>query len=295
MKAGKNPFDEGGYYDDNGQWHGPDQAYYRSNVNDEMDFPRTTRSGNNEHLEREKLEHKLENDGLVPISRAGTAVAGDYASMPREIRDMLFLDRKTNEVILRCMPDNSISRTLTEWKIFFPGVMVHELSHFVAAKASGLRVYDTALWKKEGYAYVTHDAAESGLNSVFISTAPLVFGSLLSAMFFSTATAIGFSGSNSIYAWVLGWLGISIALHAPFSSIDWANVNISLLRSYTRRASSSSVIDKTVASVFYYPLFQAAFLLLKISVSSWYWVFFGLQYLFIVLVWSLLGVFGGIR
>jgi hypothetical protein len=245
---------------------------------------RTESQGRAEHAEGGYIE------GQVQVSRARADASPDLHQIPESLRAFLLFDAQSGVPSAGCVSDGRIANTELEWKIFFIGVVFHELSHCIAVKLVGVRIIKASFWGKSS-AYVSYERVKGTFNQAFINTAPLLFGAIFSAMFVNTALSLGLSGANAAISIVLAWLGVSIALHAPFSIIDMANIAVAFYQSYRRRASSPDFLSKFAGYAFFYPLFQLSYLLFKIGASNWYLVFFMLQYLFIVLVWAAMGNF----
>lgn len=110
----------------------------------------------------------------------------------------------------------------------FPGVIVHEFAHQLFCRLFRVPVYDVVYFQfKNPSGYVAHEPAEKPLSSFMISVGPFLVNTVL-GMFIVFPAAIElfrFETKENILVLLLGWLGISILMHA-FPSTGDAKVMI---------------------------------------------------------------------
>ena len=98
----------------------------------------------------------------------------------------------------------------------FPGVIFHELSHYIMCKIARIRVHKVVLFRfGDPLGYVEHDAPEMFIDSILVSIAPFILNSTLA--YFVFRWGLEMTGVAKILTF---WLGISIALHSFPSSGD---------------------------------------------------------------------------
>ncbi|MBR0132782.1 MAG: M50 family metallopeptidase [Lachnospiraceae bacterium] len=108
--------------------------------------------------------------------------------------------------------------------LFFPGVMLHELSHAFMALITGARLTEVKLFKKEGKSlgHIAFNPRGSkimiSIQEVFISSAPMYFGAMIVFAAFKLVLLIPWS------AWLLkifaGYIGVSMFFHMTMSTQD---------------------------------------------------------------------------
>jgi hypothetical protein len=111
----------------------------------------------------------------------------------------------------------------------FPGVVVHEFAHASACRAVGVPVLEVVYFRfGNPPGYVRHANPARYRQSVVISVAPFLvntvvaFGSFLAAgAFVATGGSIGgIAFETAIVVAVLGWIGLSVGMHAFPSTGD---------------------------------------------------------------------------
>lgn len=110
--------------------------------------------------------------------------------------------------------------------VTFPGVIVHELAHAIFCKLLRIPIYDVKYFQfSNPCGYVVHEATDKPLKSLLISVGPFLVNTILGAVIMLPASIslIKFEGEGSLLTLLLGWLGISILMHA-FPSTGDANV-----------------------------------------------------------------------
>jgi len=127
-------------------------------------------------------------------------------------------DQKYNEML-----DRKAITFLT-----FPGVVLHEMGHYIACIISGVRVLKVKYINREGNGYVKHDSPESFFKSLFICTAPFLFSSLV-----SVALVMDFKTENrGLWSFIMLWTAFSAGAHCFPSTQDgknlWENTKKSL-------------------------------------------------------------------
>ncbi|MCK4327055.1 MAG: hypothetical protein KAW41_01110 [Candidatus Diapherotrites archaeon] len=157
------------------------------------------------------------------------------------------------------------------WNIvLFPGVVFHELSHFVMSIFMGSRVTGGRFWG-EKEAAITHEEVP-GIRGYLISSAPFLFGTLAVILFLYLAKTgtVGLSYRSPWQSWfqvlVLYYLALSIAAHCFPSSRDASNAMHNLSSFYSRKASMQ---DGVVQGVFwlltvpfiFFPLYLGAMIM----------------------------------
>lgn len=92
-----------------------------------------------------------------------------------------------------------------------PGVILHELGHFIFCFLSGVKVFRVKFFSFKKHAgFVEHAEPKNFIQSLLISFGPLTVNSLVSLILFSQITPPYFSGLRAFEI----WLGIASALHA---------------------------------------------------------------------------------
>ncbi len=108
--------------------------------------------------------------------------------------------------------------------LFFPGVMLHELSHALMALLTGAKLTEVKLFKKEGKSLGHISFTPRGsrimisIQEVFIASAPMFFGAMIAFASFKLMLFIPWS------AWLLkifaGYVGVSMFFHMTMSTQD---------------------------------------------------------------------------
>lgn len=112
--------------------------------------------------------------------------------------------------------------------VTFPGVMVHEFAHQIFCRLFRVPVYDVVYFQfKNPCGYVAHEPTERPLASFMISVGPFLVNTILGMLIVLPAAIvfIHFGVHNNPLMLFLGWLGISILMHA-FPSTGDAKVMI---------------------------------------------------------------------
>lgn len=153
--------------------------------------------------------------------------------------------------------------------VFFPGIVFHELSHYLACVLVGVNVREVKLFDSEE-AYVMHDLPKHAWQSVVISIAPFVIGTILGLelLFFALES---FSKILLLSA-LFYWLGFSIVLFSFPSKTDSMNTFNSVTASLKKRILHGSILSRfawlALSPFIFFPVvFLSGFFLLFDSAS----------------------------
>lgn len=105
----------------------------------------------------------------------------------------------------------------------FPGVIVHEFAHQLFCRLFRVPVYDVVYFQmKNPSGYVAHEPTEKPLASFMISVGPFIVNTLLGMLivFPAAIELFRFEVYQNILILLLGWLGISVLMHAFPSTGD---------------------------------------------------------------------------
>ena len=105
----------------------------------------------------------------------------------------------------------------------FPGVIIHELGHQIFCMLCGLEVYDVKYFQlKNPSGYVIHQSSDQPLKIFLTSMGPFFVNTLLGILIILPASVelLVFEEYTNVLNLVLGWLGISILMHAFPSTGD---------------------------------------------------------------------------
>lgn len=145
------------------------------------------------------------------------------------------------------------------WFLLFPGVIIHELGHYVFSLLAGVRVYKVKLFSLQGPAYVIHERPRSTLAAVLISIAPFFVGAFLGVQFLLFAQ----TAQAQAIKFLFWWLGFSALYYAFPSDQDAENAYSSLTRSYNRKMGArTSIITKALWTAYAAIVFIPAIVLL---------------------------------
>lgn len=105
----------------------------------------------------------------------------------------------------------------------FPGVIVHEFAHQLFCRLFRVPVYEVVYFQmKNPSGFVAHEPTEKPLASFMISVGPFLINTIL-GMFIVFPAAVElfrFEVWSNLLSLLLGWLGISILMHAFPSTGD---------------------------------------------------------------------------
>jgi|GEM_PF-2143842 len=169
-----------------------------------------------------------------------------------------------------------------EMRIFFFGVIFHELMHWAAAKLAGVRVIAYKLWHPK-VAWVRVQNPKKAFNDTFISFAPLLFGSIVSSLILIWLFSSQMWYSDPLAFIVLLYLAVSIAVCSPISKVDAYSAALALGLSYLRRKKSKDVFANLIA-LLVWPFYALVVALFKLS-RFWFNL---VQYLFLAGVFAVL-------
>ena len=103
----------------------------------------------------------------------------------------------------------------------FPGIILHEMAHKLFCYLTHVPVYKTCYFSLGNPAgYVLHESPNNYGKSFLIDTAPFTVNTIISVILFLIAVIIPLG----LIAYILFWLGISIAMHSFPSSGDADNL-----------------------------------------------------------------------
>lgn len=108
----------------------------------------------------------------------------------------------------------------------FPGVIVHEMGHQFFCRRYRLPVYSVCYFRIGNPAgFVVHEPAPTYAQAFWVSVGPLVVGTTLTAIIgFPVAMSHFLPGTESVLHMAVGWLALSIGMHAFPSSGDGKNL-----------------------------------------------------------------------
>lgn len=107
--------------------------------------------------------------------------------------------------------------------VTFPGVMVHEFAHQLFCRLFRVPVYKVVYFQFENPSgYVSHEPTKRPLAAFMISVGPFIVNTLLGMLivFPAAIELIHFKVYGNVLNLFLGWLGISILMHAFPSTGD---------------------------------------------------------------------------
>ena len=154
------------------------------------------------------------------------------------------------------------------WNIvLFPGVVFHELSHFVMSVLMGSRVTKERFWGERDAA-ITHEEVP-GIRGYLISSAPFLFGTAtaVALLWLAKMAAVGltiYSPWQAIFqVFLLYYLALSIAVHCFPSSKDASNAMHNLSSFYARKVSMADGVLQGIfwlltVPVVFFPLYLGA-------------------------------------
>jgi len=169
-----------------------------------------------------------------------------------------------------------------EFRIFFLGIIFHELSHLVAAWIAGIKVVAYKLWHPK-VAWVRTQPPQKTFNDVFVSFAPLLFGSIIASLLLISLFTTQMWASDPLAFYILLFLAVSIAICSPISKVDAYAAALALGLSYLRRKKSKDLFVK-LTSLLVWPFYFIVASLFKLG-RFWFHL---VQYFFIVVVFALL-------
>jgi hypothetical protein len=110
---------------------------------------------------------------------------------------------------------------LISW-LTFPGVIVHEFAHQLFCYIYKIPVYQVCYFRFGNPAgYVAHGPAKKHWHGVMAAIGPFFVNSILGAVIAAPAiTPLLQFHSHDPLDWILGWLGVSIAMHSFPSTGD---------------------------------------------------------------------------
>ena len=105
--------------------------------------------------------------------------------------------------------------------VTFPGIVLHEWAHKFFCDRTRVPVYKTCYFRLGNPAgYVIHGPVDNYGKAFLISTAPFLINTTIAAICYCIAIIL----PHSLPAYILYWLGISVAMHSFPSSEDANNL-----------------------------------------------------------------------
>ncbi len=102
----------------------------------------------------------------------------------------------------------------------FPGVILHEASHLLACKLCKIKVHKVCYFRFGNPAgYVIHEQTSNSGQQIFISIAPFLFSTFI-GIALGLFVIANLNPDMTIVQILVGWLGVSIAMHAFPSTGD---------------------------------------------------------------------------
>lgn len=117
--------------------------------------------------------------------------------------------------------------------ITFPGVIVHELAHQIFCYFMKIPVYEVKYFQfKNPSGYVIHERTDKPLKAFLISVGPFLINTILGIIIMSSVSIelFGFEDLDNILSLFVGWIGISILMHAFPSTVDGKGLVDSILK-----------------------------------------------------------------
>ncbi len=141
--------------------------------------------------------------------------------------------------------------------LFFPGIVIHELGHFLACVLTGTRVRSVQWVSSEG-GFVVHDRPAT-LAGVLISVAPFLLNNALGI--FLWMQALRLFSVDPLLALVLAWAAFSLLLFCFPSSADGLNAFNGVKDSLARKILHGPVLERFLWLVLSPVLFLPALLI----------------------------------
>lgn len=104
----------------------------------------------------------------------------------------------------------------------FPGVIVHELAHFIFCRLFNVKVLDVCFFRADTLpGYVVHESTANPLKVLGISIGPLLFNTMVGGILGLSAAVPAYEFGDFRFTDVIViWLGVSIAMHSFPSQAD---------------------------------------------------------------------------
>ena len=155
-----------------------------------------------------------------------------------------------------------------QWShIFFPGLVFHELSHYMACLIFGVKVNEVKLFSTTE-AYVSHDVPNAW-QGILISVAPFAVGNFFGYYLLGLANELVMN--SIIAACILYWFSIGILFYAFPSMHDALNAFNGVKNFYADKLVSGKIFSRLLwlitAPFVFLPLFLLTGLLLVMDYS----------------------------
>ena len=161
--------------------------------------------------------------------------------------------------------------------VFFPGIIVHELGHYLACVLTGTRVREVR-WFHPREAFVVHDKPKT-LGGVLISLAPFLLNNMLGLAGWSMALSL--YRTDGILAIFFAWMAFSLFLFSFPSGADALNAFNGVSASLQRKIFSGPLPMRlgwlVVSPFLFLPAILGVGLLIlieRLPVFSWGWAIF---------------------
>ena len=120
--------------------------------------------------------------------------------------------------------------------LFFPGVVLHEVSHVIACAVTGVKVHKVK-WFGVTEAFVQHDKPRA-LSGLVISLAPLIINNVLG--FFLLRHANESVSADPFAAILFAWAGVSLVIFSFPSKPDAENTFNAFVESFGKKLSGQT-------------------------------------------------------
>jgi len=134
--------------------------------------------------------------------------------------------------------------------LFFPGMIFHELSHYIACLLCGVKIHKVK-WVGKYEAYVVHDDV-GPLQSTIISIAPFFLGNYFAFELILLANHLLTTINPIIILYY--WLAISLAYYSFPSDQDAKNAFISLKKHYKKKIFGKSTLTTKIIYLILAPI-----------------------------------------
>jgi hypothetical protein len=151
--------------------------------------------------------------------------------------------------------------------IFFPGVVFHELTHYLACVLVGMKVSKVRWWGLKE-AKVVHEAPKDPGASMMISMAPFMGATILGTVFLFLGHLLLFEKSLHVHGIFSYWFALSLLYHCFPSREDQKNMWKSLKKYYKGKIGAGSAGERMLW--LFVTLLSAPLLLLLLGLT---WLF----------------------
>ena len=163
--------------------------------------------------------------------------------------------------------------------VFFPGMILHELSHYLACIFLNVRVHRVKLFDVQS-AFVVHEKPNAW-KAVLITLAPFFLNTFLGLEIFGIA--FGFLDSNFLFSLFFLWLGVSLIYFSFPSLQDAKNAFDSSIEFYDDRIFKKGSLLQKIFWLFTFPFIFIP-LILILAVMLAFHFSFALRILWIIFI-----------